>query len=68
MKSRQLSKSGPRPARTQTLSPTRANPNLLTPCTHDKRRAFRLYRNVHCELPQCSARMWAGGCNLGLPS
>jgi hypothetical protein len=29
------------------------------------------HRNVHCELPQCSAsvRMWAGGCcNLGLPS
>jgi hypothetical protein len=26
-------------------------------------------RNVHCE-PQCiaSVRMWAGGCNLGLPS
>ena len=27
-------------------------------------------RNVHCELPQCSAsvRMWAGVFNLGLPS
>ena len=25
---------------------------------------------MHCELPQCSAsaRMWAGTCNLGLPS
>ena len=25
---------------------------------------------MHCELPQCitSVRMWAGGCNLGLPS
>jgi hypothetical protein len=27
-------------------------------------------RNVHCELPQCSAsvRLWAGVYNLGLPS